>query len=115
MLGLALVCAFGLMLSIYMTPAAAATTTLIFTFGSTMIIRGLTSGYDQVGPVMQFVFKFLNAILPQFSLFDLGGRAANVGWSPVPLWVMGFLVGYWLLYSAGLVAIAWAKFNRKAI
>ncbi len=115
MLGLALVCAFGLTLSIYMTPAAAATTTFIFTFGSTIIVRGLTSGYDHAGPAMQFVFKFINAILPQFTLFDLGGRAANVGWTPVPLWVMGFLFGYWILYSSGLVAIAWAKFQRKAI
>lgn len=115
MFGLALVCAFGLTLSIYMTPAAAATTSFIFTFGSTIIIRGLTSGYEQAGPAMQFAFKFFNSILPQFTLFDLGGRAANVGWSPVPLWVMGFLFGYWILYSSGLVALGWVRFQRKAI
>lgn len=115
MLGLALVCAFGLTLSVYMTPAAAATTAFIFTFGSTIIVRGLTSGYEQAGPAMQFAFKFINAIVPQFTLFDFGGRAANIGWSPVPLWVMGFLVGYWILYSSGLVALAWARFERKAI
>ncbi|MBC8064040.1 MAG: ABC transporter permease subunit [Chlorobia bacterium] len=115
MMGLALVCAFGLTLSIYMTPAAASTTGFIFTFGSALIIRGLTSGYEHAGPGMQFLFKFLNAVLPQFTLFDLGGRAANVGWAPVPLWVMGFLLGYWLLYSSGLVAIAWTRFQRKAI
>lgn len=115
MLGLALVCAFGLTLSIYMTPAAAATTTFIFTFGSTIIVRGLTSGYEQAGPAMQFAFKFFNAILPQFTLFDLGGRAANVGWSPVPLWVMGFLFGYWILYSSGLMALGWIRFQKKAI
>lgn len=115
MLGLALVCAFGLTLSIYMTPAAAATTAFIFTFGSTIIVRGLTSGYEQAGPAMQFAFKGINAILPQFTLFDLGGRAANVGWAPVPLWVMGFLLGYWILYSSGLIALGWARFQRKAI
>lgn len=115
MMGLALVCAFGLTLSIYMTPAAAATTGFIFTFGSSIIVRGLTSGYEQAGAGMQFLFKFFNAILPQFTLFDLGGRAANVGWAPVPLWVMGFLFGYWLLYSCGLMSIAWARFQRKAI
>jgi ABC-type transport system involved in multi-copper enzyme maturation permease subunit len=115
MMGLALVCAFGLTLSIYMTPSAAATVGFIFTFGSAIIVRALTSGYEQAGPGTQFLFKFFNAILPQFTLFDLGGRAANVGWAPVPLWVMGFLLGYWLLYSSGLMALAWARFQRKAI
>lgn len=115
LMGLALVCAFGLTLSIYMTPAAAATTGFIFTFGSTIIVRGLTSGYEQAGPGTQFLFKSLNALLPQFTLFDLGGRAANVGWAPVPLWVMGFLFGYLLLYCSGLMSIAWARFQRKAI
>ena len=115
MMGLALVCALGLTLSIYMTPAAAATTAFIFTFGSNIIVRALTSGYETAGPAMQIVFKFLNAILPQFTLFDMGSRAANVGWSPVPFWVMGFLFGYWILYSSGLIALSWARFQKKAI
>ena len=115
MMGLGLVCALGLTLSIYMTPSAAATTAFIFTFGSTIIVRALTSGYESATPAMQVVFKLLNAILPQFTLFDLGSRAANVGWSPVPLWVMGFLLSYWLVYSGGLIALSWARFRNKAI
>jgi len=115
MLGLALVCALGLTLSVYMTPAAASTTTFIFAFGSSIIVRGLTSGYAQADPGSQFLFKLINGILPQFTLFDLGGRAANVGWGPVPLWVIGFLIGYLILYNSGLMAIAWTRFNRKAL
>jgi ABC-type transport system involved in multi-copper enzyme maturation permease subunit len=115
MMGLALVCALGLTLSVYMTPSAAATTSFIFTFGSTIIVRGLTSGYENADAATKVLFKFLNAILPQFTLFDLGSRAANVGWSPVPIWVMGFLLGYWIVYSSGLVALSWAKFQKKAI
>jgi len=115
MMGLALMCALGVTLSVYMTPAAAATTGFIFTFGSSILVRGLTSAYDTATPAMQFSFKFINALLPQFTLFDLGGRAANVGWGPVPLWVMGFLFGYLLLYASGLTALAWTKFNRRAI
>ncbi len=115
MMGLALVCALGLTLSIYLTPAAAATIAFIFTFGSSILVRALTSGYEQAGAGLQFIFRFLNAVMPQFTLFDLGGRAANNGWTAVPLWVMGFLFGYWLLYTSGLMAIAWAKFQRKDI
>jgi Cu-processing system permease protein len=115
MMGLGLVCALGLTFSVYMTPSAAATSAFIFTFGSTIIVRAMTSGFESATPAMQVVFKLLNAILPQFTLFDLGSRAANVGWAPVPLWVMGFLLGYWVLYTGGLLAISWARFQKKAI
>jgi len=115
MMGLALMCSLGMTLSVYMTPSAAATTGFIFTFGASILVRGLTSAYDSATPAVQFVFKFINALMPQFTLFDLGGRAANVGWGPVPLWVMGFLLGYFLLYSSGLTALAWARFQRRAI
>jgi ABC-type transport system involved in multi-copper enzyme maturation permease subunit len=115
LMGLALVCAVGLTLSVYMTPAAAATTGFILTFGSSIIVRALTSSYGEVDQVAQFGLRFLNAALPQFTLFDLGGRAANVGWAPVPLWVMGFLLAYWIFYSTGLMALSWAKFNRRAL
>lgn len=115
MMGLGLVCALGLTLSVYMTPSAAATVGFIMTFGCSIIVRALTSGYEQADAGMQLAFKLINAILPQFTLFDLGSRAANTGWAPVPLWVMAFLFGYWVLYSSGLVALSWARFQKKAI
>ncbi len=115
MMGLALMCAFGVMLSVYMTPSAAATTAFVFTFGSSILIRAMTSAYEVASPGMQFVFKFINAILPQFTLFDMGGRAANVGWDPVPMWVMAFLLVYLVIYGSVLVTIAWTRFNRRAL
>jgi hypothetical protein len=115
MMGLAVVCAVSLALGTWMTPQAAATLSFILAFGSTMIVRALLMAYDASNPAMAWVFKLINAILPQYSLFDLGGRAANIGWSPVPLWVMGFLLLYMLVYSFGMLGLSWSKFRRQAI
>ena len=71
--------------------------------------------YDAGNPAMEWVFKLINAALPQYSLFDFGGRAANTGWAPVPLWVMGFLFFYMAVYCMAMLTVAWTKFRRQAI
>lgn len=115
MLGLCVVCALSLCLSLFMTPNAAATMSFILAFGSTMIIRALTMAYESASPAMQPLFKVLNGILPQFGLFDLGSRAANSNWGPVPLWVLGFLLLYSVIYCGCMLTLAWTKFRRQAI
>jgi hypothetical protein len=105
----------SLALSTYLTPQAAATLSFILAFGSSMIVRGLLMGYDAGNPFTSWLFKLINAALPQFSLFDLGGRAANSGWAPVSLGVMLFLVSYMAIYCSGMIALSWAKFRRQAI
>ncbi len=115
MMGLAVVCAVSLAMGTYMTPQAAATMSFIFAFGSSMLVRGLLMAYDASNPVLGWIFKCINAVLPQYSLFDLGGRAANAGWAPVPLWVMGFLFAYMVVYCMGMLLLSWSKFRRQAI
>lgn len=115
MMGLVVVCAVGIALSMYMTPAAAATLSFVLAFGSSMLIRALVLGYDQAGPATQWIFKGLNAIVPQYGLFDFGSRAANIGWGPVPAWVVGALFGYMVVYSAVMLSLSWAKFRRQAV
>lgn len=115
MMGLVVVCAVSFALSLFMTPSAAATLSLILAFGSTMIVRGLVMGYEQASPALQPLFRILNAALPQYGLFDFGGRAANIDWGPVPAWVLGALFAYMVAYSAAMLVIGWAKFRRQAI
>ncbi len=115
MMGLAVICAVSLTLGTFMTPQAAATMSFIFAFGSSMIVRGLLMAYDSTNPAMAWLFKGINGVLPQYSLFDLGGRAANIGWAPVPAWVMGFLLLYMCVYCAGMLGLSWSKFRRQAI
>ena len=114
-LGLAVVCAVSLCLSMVMTPSAAATMGFVLAFGTTMIVRALTMAYETASPAMQWLFKLVNAALPQYGLFDMGSRAANSGWGPVPLWVVGALLGYAVCYSSAMLALAWLKFRRQVV
>ena len=114
MLGLVVVCSFAMMLSTYMTPSAAATMSFIFAFGSPMIGRGLVMASAE-NPAIKPVCAAINSLLPQTGLFDLGGRAVYIGWTMVPLWVMGFLVAYGLAYSCAALALSWVKFRRQAV
>ncbi|HZH98638.1 MAG TPA: ABC transporter permease subunit [Fimbriimonadaceae bacterium] len=115
MMGLVVLCSVSLMLSTFMTPAAAATMSLALAFGSSMIVRGLLMAYSDSGPAMQWTFKLLNSILPQYNLFDLGSRAANIGWATVPLWVIASLAVYMIVYSSGTLGLAWSKFRKQAL
>lgn len=114
MMGLAVICAVGLCLSAYMTPNAAATMSFLLVLGSTMFARAFQMASAEQ-PALTWVFKILNAALPQTHLFDLGGRAVYVNWSPVPLWVMLALAAYMLVYVAATVGLGWLRFRRQAL
>jgi len=115
MMGLVVLCAVSLTLSTIMTPAAAATTSLILAFGSSMIIRGLVMASYSASDPMKLVFKGVNGLLPQYGLFDMGSRTANVGWGAAPMWVMGALLAYMAIYSGGMMMLSWSKFRKQAI
>lgn len=115
MLGLGLLCSIGLLFSSLMTPQAATTLTLVLAFGSDMISRALVLAYPSGTPVAQFSYKLVNWTLPHFGLFDLGGRVANLGWPPVPFWVVGALAAYMIAYSGSALFLSWAKFRKQAL
>lgn len=115
MMGLAVLCSVSLALSAYMTPQAAATLAFVLAFGSSMIVRALVMAYSGTTPLMGSLFRVVNALLPQFSLFDMGSRVANDGWGTAPAWVMLALLAYMLLYSSGMVALSWTKFRKQAL
>ncbi len=115
MMGLVVVCAVTLMLSLVMTPSAATTMSFVVLFGSGMISQALLMAYQGGQSAMAPLFRVVNAMLPQVGLFDLGGRAANTSWGPVPMWVMGSLLAYMVLYSAAMLSLSWAKFRNQAV
>lgn len=114
-LGLAVLCAVTLALSLYMTPSAAATLSFILAFGTSVISRGFAMAYDASGSGMKMAFEGINAVLPHYSLFDFGSRAANLNWGPVPGWVMGALLAYAVIYSSAMILISWLKFRTRAL
>jgi ABC-type transport system involved in multi-copper enzyme maturation permease subunit len=115
MMGLVVVCAVSLALSTFMTPAAAATLSFVLAFGSNMIVRGLVMAYDAASPESQAIFKAVNALIPQYGLFDMSSRVANIGWSPVPAWVLLSLALYMVAYTVTMLTLSWAKFRRQAV
>jgi ABC-type transport system involved in multi-copper enzyme maturation permease subunit len=115
MMGLVVLCTVSLALSAFMTPAAAATMSFVLAFGSSMMVRAFVMAYETSSAPVQWAYKALNALLPQYSLFDLGGRASNIGWSLVPLWVFIALFVYMLAYSGGMLTLSWLKFRRQAV
>lgn len=114
MMGLAVICAIGLGLSTCMTPNAAATLTFLLAFGSPMFARALQMAY-QSQPGLGGVFQLINAILPQVHLFDMGGRAVYLHWSPVPAWVLLGLAAYMAVYTAAVLGLSWLRFRRQAL
>lgn len=115
MMGLVVVCSVTLLFSLIMTPSAATTMSFIIVLGSGMITKALVMAYDGGQTAMAPLFQFINAIVPQISLFDFGSRAANTNWGPVPLWVMGSLALYMVLYSVAMLYLSWAKFKNQAV
>lgn len=115
MFGLVVVCALSMALSIYLTPNAAATLSFVLAFGSPMIVRGLTLSSGTVDPLTKILYAVLNGVLPQVQLFDMGGRAVYPNWTPVPIWVLGFLAAYGFLYAFAMICLGWLKFKKQAI
>jgi ABC-type transport system involved in multi-copper enzyme maturation permease subunit len=115
MIGLVVICAVSMTLSVYLTPNASATLAFILAFGSPMIVRGLTMSATSVGPFGKAIYNVVNGILPQVQLFDIGGRAVYPNWTPVPVWVLGFLVAYGMTYSFAVLGAGWLKFRKQAV
>ncbi|HLO99946.1 MAG TPA: ABC transporter permease subunit [Fimbriimonas sp.] len=115
MLGLVVICSMTIAFSAYLTPAAAATMSFIFAFGSPMIIRGLTMGFDPSNPISKTLFPIINGVLPQVQLFDLSGRAVYPNFGLVPIGVVGFLVLYAVAYSSTMLGLGWLKFRKAAV
>ncbi len=114
-MGLSVVCAVSLALSVYMTPSAAATLSFTLLFGSGMLVRALLMSYENASSGAGLLYKAIYALLPQYGLFDLGSRVVNRGWGPVPFWVVGSLAAYAALYGLAMLALSWHKFHRQAV
>ena len=115
MMGLAMVCVVGIALSVYMTPPAATTMGFVLTMGAGSISRALVLGYAGASWPVQLTFKFVNAILPQVQLFDFGSRTVYFNWSPVPLWAMGTLTAYLIMYSVAMLGLTYHKLKRQTL
>ena len=115
MIGLVVICAMSMTLSVYLTSNAAATLSFVIAFGSPMISRALTMSSAHADSATKTLYAAINGILPQVQLFDIGGRTVYPNWTPVPLWVLGFLLAYGAINSSAMLGLGWLKFKKQAI
>lgn len=111
---LMLLCALTVSASIFMTPQATVTITLLLAVGSqafsqsTLLLDKTTEGAGQV------LLRGFYFIVPALNLFDLSGKVSH-GWKPVPAWVLGALLVYALIHTLVSLAIGAARFKKVAL
>ena len=111
---LGVVCSLTLGLSVFMTPQATVTVSLLLavisqTFSSAVML--LDGEAERVGKL------FLHAVyfaLPQFDLFDLSAKV-SFGWPPIPAATMVQATVYGLVHGLVWLTLASLKFRRQAL
>lgn len=109
---LALLSAFSVLFSLFLTISANMTVTLClyfmtYWFGSSLRDMLLAPG-QAFTPVLNAVYY----IIPHFEFYDLRIRLVH-GWDAVPLWVMSAVAVYTLLYTSALLWITSVLFAKK--
>jgi ABC-type transport system involved in multi-copper enzyme maturation permease subunit len=100
--------------SIFLTPQATVTITLLLAVGSqafsqsTLLLDKTTEGVGKV------LLRGLYFLLPELNLFDLSGKVSH-GWKPVPLWVLAALLGYALIHTTVALSVGALRFRKVAL
>jgi ABC-type transport system involved in multi-copper enzyme maturation permease subunit len=112
-LSLAPITALAICLSLYLTPSAAVLVSALLTLGAATFARAstLSSG---AGPLATWALRGLDWAMPRMDLFDLGKKAAY-GWPPVPVWVLGAMALYALIYTVVPFTFAVVRFRRMPL
>jgi ABC-type transport system involved in multi-copper enzyme maturation permease subunit len=108
------IAAMALCLSLYMTPAAAVLISALLTLGCATFARAADLIGQSPNPLVKGGIAALDWLVPRLDLFDLSKKAA-FGWGPVPLWVIGALALYALIYTAIPFGVAAVRFRRMAL
>ncbi|MBC8102909.1 MAG: ABC transporter permease [Cytophagales bacterium] len=111
---LALICAMTLMLSLFLTPSACVTISLLLAVGAQTVSQAVLLMYGPASETGKGVLRATYFVLPHLDLFDLS-KKVSYGWKPVDTWVMGALLLYSVVYSAIFLGIGMARFRRQAL
>ena len=111
---LMLLCAVTVTTSVFLTPQATVTITLLMAVGSqafsqsTLLLDKTSDGFGQV------ILRGLYFVIPELNLFDLSGKVSH-GWSPIPFWVLAALLGYALVHTSVALTVGAVRFRRVAL
>ncbi|MBC8143830.1 MAG: ABC transporter permease [Armatimonadetes bacterium] len=112
--GLAVLCAMTLMVSLFLTPEATVTISLLLAVGSATFADAVKLLYPGSEGAKQAFLKAVYYVVPQLNLFDMG-KKVSYGWSAVPGWVIGALFAYAVMYVALFLFIGTLRFKRQAL
>jgi len=113
LMGIGWLCALVIALSIYLTPPANLTLSLILAFGSGVFNRLLLMAHWESGFEAIWV-NLLYGILPHWDFFDMSQKVVY-DWQMVPWWVLGAMGGYALLSGGLWLLLGWWRFQRQVL
>ncbi len=113
LLGIGWLCAMVVALSVYLTPSANITLSLILAFGSGLFNRLLLMAHWESG-LDALWLNLLYGILPHYDFFDMGKKVVY-DWAMVPWWVVGAMALYAFVSGAIWLLIGWLKFRKQVI
>ena len=111
---LGVVCALTLGRSVFLTPQATVTLSLLLTMISQTFSSAVMLMDGEAGRLGKLALHAIYFALPQFDLFDLSARA-SFGWAPVPAATIFQLTLYGLLHAAAWLTVGALKFRRQAL
>lgn len=103
-----------LCLSLFLTHAANVTISLLACMGMQIFAHSILYIHDELTGVSLRLAEVLYWIAPHLELFDLSKKVIH-GWPPIPLWVLGGMTLYGIIYSALFFAVGCARFRRMPL
>ncbi len=112
-MGIGWLCAMVIALSLYLTPAANVTLSLILAFGSGVFNRLLLMAHWE-HDLNALWLNLLYGILPHYDYFDMSKKVV-FDWDLAPWWVLGAMGGYAFISGSIWLFIGWLRFRKQTI
>jgi len=103
-----------LCLSLFLTHAANVTISLLACMGMQIFAHSILYIHDELTGVSLRLAEALYWTAPHLELFDLSKKVIH-GWPPIPMWVLGGMTLYGIIYSALFFAVGCARFRRMPL
>jgi ABC-type transport system involved in multi-copper enzyme maturation permease subunit len=111
---LGIVCAVTMGLSVFVTPQAAVTLSLLLAMISQTFASAVLLMEGEAERVGQLFLRGTYFALPQFNLFDLSAKV-SYGWPPIPAATVVQLFIYGIMHALIWLTIGTLKFRRQAL
>lgn len=106
-----IIAALTLTLSVFLNHAANVTISLLLALAMQTFANTIVTVRTEIEGATLKVFDFIYWTLPHLEFFDLTKREVH-GYELTPLWVLGFLTLYGIVYSALFMSVGMRRFAR---